>query len=121
MAKHTRSELKDTEPAPVAPPAPGSVAPGGSGFIDVDMLEDANGLIAIISQRRSNGTMTMAVFKKFDRDGKVERTSFIPEPLFDAHDALWKLARDRVLEIQANGLAPIKIEQRGAGDRKWQR
>lgn len=114
MAKSSRSEkLSKPEPAPSAP-APASVPKGGSGFIDVDTLQDANGLVAIISQRRSNAVLTLGVFKTFERDGVVERTSFIPEPLFEAYNALTKLAQERIAEIREKDLAPIKIEHRGA-------
>lgn len=87
---------------------------GGSSFVDVETLRDAHGLIAIISQRRSNGVMTLGVFKTFERDGKTERTSFIPEPLFDAYQSLVKIAMERIAQIHAEKLEPIKIEPRGA-------
>lgn len=113
MGNHKRSELAEMNGG--IPPTPHRTsANGGAGFVDVDTLEDANGLIAIISQRRSNGAMTIGVFKQFERDGRMERTSFIPEPLFSAFNALVKLAQERVVEIHEKGLEPIKIEPRGA-------
>ena len=72
-----------------------------SGFDDIDRLTDTHGLVAVISRRRSNGIMTFAIFKTFERDGRTEQTNFIPEPLFDAYDALVKLVRERIAHLRA--------------------
>lgn len=106
-----RSELAELDNG--TPPVPHRTsANGGSGFVDVDTLRDANGLVAIISQRRSNGSMTLGVFKEFERDGRTERTSFIPEPLFAAYNEICKLAQERIAKIHADGLEPIKYQPR---------
>lgn len=107
----TRPELAELDNG--KPPIPTRTsANGGSGFVDVDELRDAHGLVAIISQRRSNGQMTIGVFKEFERDGRMERTAFIPEPLFAAYNAISKLAQERILEIRAKGEEPIRYVQR---------
>ena len=109
-----RSELAELNDG--VPPIPHRTsANGGNGFIDIDTLRDAHGLVAIISQRRSNGVITMAIFKEFERDNRTERTSFIPETLFGAYNDLSKLAQERVAKIRANGEEPIKITPRGKG------
>jgi hypothetical protein len=109
MPPKTRSELAEMNGGEPPVPHRSSAGAGASGFVDVDRLEDANGLVAIISQRKSNGVMTMGVFKEFERDGRLERTAFIPEPLFDAYEAMVRLARERVAKIVAEGAAPYAM------------
>jgi hypothetical protein len=70
------------------------------GFLDIDTLRDAYGIIAVISKRMSNGTMTFAVFKEFERDGKVCRTSFIPELMGEQAESMVRKARMRIAEIR---------------------
>jgi hypothetical protein len=109
--RKTSSELAELNGG--TPPIPHRTSSnGGSGFIDIDELRDAHGLVAVVSQRRSNGTITIGVFKEFDRDGRMERTAFIPEALFAAYNAISKLAQERVAEIRAKGEEPIKITPR---------
>jgi hypothetical protein len=119
MPPKQRSELAEMNGG--EPPLPHRTsANGGSGFEDVDELRDANGLVAIISQRRSNGQMTIGVFKAFERDGREERTAFVPEPLFAAYLELVKLAQERVAKIRAEGSEPIKYTPRGHAARPRQ-
>ena len=73
-----------------------------STFVEVDKLKNADGLVAIISKRRSNGTYTFGIFKEFDRDGGTERTAFIPELLFASYRALVDLAIERVSRLRAS-------------------
>ena len=80
-------------------------------YIDLDELENAEGLIAIISQRRVNGVITFAIFKTFERDGK-ERTSFISEALRPAYLELQKIAFERIDEIKANPALLAELQQK---------
>lgn len=94
MPPNTRSE---TSPKP----------PHGKdrGFVDIDVLRNADGIIAIISQRRSNGAYTIAVMKEFERDGMTERTQFISENLFESYQDMVQRAINRVQEIRSHDLA----------------
>jgi len=71
-------------------------------YVDLDTLKNADGLVAIISQRTSNGMLTFAIFKEFDRDGAVERTSFISANLTQSYLDMVKLTLERVQEIHAD-------------------
>lgn len=114
MSNKTRSGSELAELNGGVPPIPHRTSSNGaSGFIDLDLLRDAHGLVAVISQRRSNGVITIGIFKEFERDGVMERTNFIPEALFAAFTALSELAQKRVAEIRAKGEEPIKHVPRG--------
>src|ERR1043165_4941306 len=69
-------------------------------FEDIDTLRDAYGIIAVISRRTTNGTLTFAVFKEFERNGKVCRTGFIPELLGEQAESMVRKARNRIQEIR---------------------
>jgi hypothetical protein len=69
-------------------------------YIDLDKLKNADGVVAIISQRLTNGVITFALFKEFVRDGREERTSFIAESLRPAYESMVKLVFDRIDDIR---------------------
>jgi len=71
-------------------------------YIDLDKLENSDRLVAIISQRRANGVITFAVFKEFDRDGHVERTSFIADTLRASYLSMVNLAIERIDQIKGD-------------------
>ncbi len=50
-------------------------------FRDVARLKSADGVVSIISERVSTGKLTFGMFREFERDGVVERTSFFPEDM----------------------------------------
>lgn len=91
----------------IAQRANGAGRPQGA-FVDIEKLRNAEGLVAIISQRRSNAQVTVSILKEFERDGKIETTSFIGENLFDAYESMLKAVRQRVTELRATGALPIK-------------
>jgi hypothetical protein len=70
------------------------------GFVDIDTLRNADGIIAIISQRKSSGVYTIAVMKEFERDGQWERTQFISEHLFDSYTDMVQRAIERVRALR---------------------
>lgn len=85
------------------------------GFVDLDKLEDANGLHAIISQRKSNGVLTFAIFKQFERDGVKQRTSFVPKHLGDAYRRIFELTMERMQQIEDQGQLPFKAGETRLG------
>lgn len=90
-------------PRSESPPKPHAAK--DRGFNDIDVLRNTDGIIAIISQRRSNGAYTIAVMKEFERDGQIERTQFISEHLFDSYQDMVQRAIDRVHELRAADIA----------------
>jgi len=100
-----RSESKITTERFQVPQSPSG---NYSAFVDIEKLRNAEGIIAIISQRRSNGTVTIAVMKEFERDGHMETTAFISETLFEAYQEMVALAVARVRELRETGSLPIK-------------
>lgn len=48
-----------------------------SGYQEVDVLLDVDGLCAVITKRNSNSQYSYAIMKVFERDGEAERTSFV--------------------------------------------
>ena|SRR5688572_33461240 len=88
------------------------------GFVDLDRIEDANGLLAIISQRKSNGVLTFAIFKTFERDGERQRTSFIPKQMADAYRQILDLTVERMQQIEEQGTAPFKAADTRMGQRR---
>jgi hypothetical protein len=72
-------------------------------YEDLDRLETAEGLVSIISLRRSTGVITFAIFKEYTRDGALEKSTFIPETLINAYIDLARLTEKRILELRASG------------------
>ena len=79
--------------------------------MDVDKLENSSGLVAVISQRSANGTLTFAIFREFVRDGHVDRTGFVPEDLGPAYLEMAQLAIDRMKVLRAGGGLPFAVTQ----------
>ena len=68
-------------------------------YLDLDKLKSADGIVAIISQRLANQMITFAVFKEFERDNRVDRTSFIPASLAKSYLDMVALVMERVNEL----------------------
>jgi hypothetical protein len=71
-------------------------------YVDLDVLKNADDLMAIISQRQSNGVITFAIFKEFDRDGRRERTTFVAESLAESYKDLLDITITRIKKIKAD-------------------
>lgn len=83
-------------------------------YIDLDILRNSDDIVAIISQRRSNGVLTFAIFKEFERDRRPERTSFVAESLIPSYIAMANLVEKRIHEIRSTPNLLAKL-QRAAG------
>ncbi len=70
-------------------------------YEDLDRLKSADGIVAIISRRRSTGVLTFGIFKEFERDGVMERTSFISENLAPSWLEMAEMVVKRIAEIKA--------------------
>lgn len=77
------------------------------GFVDLEKLKDAYGIVCIISQRTATGALTFGIFKEFERDGQNHRSTFVGEHLIDAYMDMVAKAKDRIQEIRDKNLAPI--------------
>lgn len=84
-------------------------------YIDLDKLKNADGIVAIISQRLSNGVITFALFKEFVRDGREERTSFISESLRPAFQSMVGLVFERIDEVRGDGKLLESLQQAAIG------
>lgn len=80
-------------------------------YIDLDRLKNSENLVAVISQRRSNGAITFAIFKEFERDGRLEKTTFIADSYRDEYLALVKLMFERIDAIKAEPALLAQLQQ----------
>jgi hypothetical protein len=48
-----------------------------NGYEDIEEIADPDGVVAVISRRRSNGALSVGIFKVFERDGVKEKTNFL--------------------------------------------
>ena len=78
-------------------------------FEDVDTLRSSDGIKAVISQRRSNGVFTFAIFREFERDGEIQQGAFCPEDLGASYIGMVQRALARITEIKKSGTAPFPI------------
>ncbi len=76
------------------------------GFVDVEKLRNSDDIVAVISQRSSNGKLTFGFFREFPRDGAIGRTGFIPEELGESYLRLVQDTIRRCAELKASGALP---------------
>lgn len=96
-------------------PAPAPSHQQHSQYIDLEKLVDANGIGAIISQRRGNGVITFKLFKEFDRDNRKEQTSFVPNSLIKPYKAMVEIVERRILELEANPKLLADLQAKAGG------
>lgn len=73
-----------------------SDAGSDSAFEQIDILRNAEGLIVVITKKRSNGALSCAMFKEFERNGETERSSFFQRRQIDQAIELLRLAAERM-------------------------
>jgi hypothetical protein len=76
-----------------------------NGYEDIEDIADPDGVVAVISRRRSNGMLSVAVFKTFERDGVREKTNFFNPRHFAAVRRVLEIAEQRLAVLEA-GAAP---------------
>lgn len=79
------------------------------GYQDVDRLTNADGIVAVISQRRRTGVLTFAMFREFENDGRKEQTSFVPEYLAASFALLLTKVIARMAELKDSGRLPFPL------------
>lgn len=67
-----------------------------NGYEDIDEISDPDGVVAVISRRRSNGVLSVGIFKTFERDGVQERTNFFGARHFAAVRRVLDAAESRL-------------------------
>jgi hypothetical protein len=72
-----------------------------NGYEDIEEIADPDGVIAVISRRRSNGTLSVAVFKTFERDGTKEKTNFFNAKHFAGVRRVLEIAEKRIEKLEA--------------------
>jgi hypothetical protein len=80
----------------------------GQKYVDVDVLRNADRLVAIFSQCRWDGRITFAIHREYDRynpdagDGKFDvlKTSFVPESLAASYAAMCGLALENLEKLK---------------------
>lgn len=77
-----------------------------NGYEDIEDIVDPDGVVAVISRRRSNGVLSVAVYKMFERDGEREKTSFFNLRHFSAVRRVLDVAEKRVAALEAKFNAP---------------
>jgi hypothetical protein len=73
----------------------------------VDRLRNANGLVAVISQRRKDGELTFAIHREWVNDGKLTRGAFVPESMVDSYLDLVTIAKARMQQLHDSGSLPF--------------
>lgn len=76
-------------------------------YVDIDRLQSANGITAVLSQRRKDGKITYAIFREWpqvDDDGttQVQRGAFMSERHIDSHMEMLRMVRERIAHFHAN-------------------
>lgn len=80
--------------------------PVRGGYTEIETLDDPGGAHAVISQRVGHNVFTVAFFRKFDREGTKERTSFFGPDHFDSLCRMVETARKRVGELMKQTKSP---------------
>lgn len=76
-----------------------------NGYEDIDEVSDPDGVVAVISRRRSNGALSVGIFKVFERDGIKEKTNFLNSRHF--------AAVRRVLDVVEKKIKKLEADQQG--------
>lgn len=83
-----------------------------NGYEDIEDIADPDGVVAVISRRRSNGTLSVAVFKVFERDGIREKTNFFNSRHFPAVRRVLEIAERRVAALEADAAPTVERSSR---------
>lgn len=73
-----------------------------NGYEDIDEVKDPDGIVAVVSRRRSNGTLAVGLFKEFERDGVQERTNFFGSKHFAAVRRVLEIVEERVRNLEVS-------------------
>lgn len=71
-----------------------------NGYEDVEEITDPDGVVGVISRRRSNGAISIALFKIFERDGVKEKTNFLSRKHFSGIRRVLDIAEKRIAKLE---------------------
>jgi len=77
-------------------------------YVDIERLKNADGLVAIISQRVKSGELTFGIFREFEDHSGAARTTFVPEWLGESWLQLAQLTMETIKTIKQTGIADGK-------------
>jgi hypothetical protein len=72
-----------------------------TGYDDVDEISDPDGVVALISRRRSTGSLSVAIFRVYERDGVKEKTAFLGPKQLPALRRVIDIAEKRIERLEA--------------------
>jgi hypothetical protein len=75
-----------------------------NGYEDVETISDPDGVVGVLSRRLSNGQISLAVYKLFERDGQQEKTSFLAASHFAGVRRILAIAEDRIKKLEPAGV-----------------
>ena len=93
----SKSYASDYEPPRAAP------STSRQPYVDVDTLRSSDGVKAVISQRRANGSFTFAVFREFEHEGQQQQGAFFPEAMLESYTRMLVLVGERLVEMRKTG------------------
>lgn len=96
--------MPNVDLSPERPAIPKSLV----GFADVAELHGADGIVAVISQRRKSGELTFGIFRRFGEN----RTTFIPEAMAEEFLKMYQSVLKRMVELKASGKLPFPVRTR---------
>lgn len=82
-----------------------------TGYDDIDEITDPDGVVALISRRRSNGALSVAIFRTYERDGEKEKTNFFGSKHIAAARRVLDIDEARMTKLEAAG-APAQQQAR---------
>jgi hypothetical protein len=71
-----------------------------NGYEDIEEIVDPDGVVGVISRRRSNGAVSIALFKTFERDGVREKTNFLSARHFAGVRRVLDIAEARIAKLE---------------------
>jgi hypothetical protein len=71
-----------------------------NGYEDIEEIVDPDGVVGVISRRRSNGAVSIALFKTFERDGVREKTNFLGARHFAGVRRVLDIAEARIAKLE---------------------
>ncbi len=73
-----------------------------NGYEDIEEVSDPDGVVAVISRRRSNGALSVGIFKIFERDGVKEKTNFLNSRHFSAVRRVLDIVEKKIAKLEAS-------------------
>lgn len=83
---------------------------GKSEYEDVEVLRDADGVVAVISERKNGTGCAVAIFKEFTRDGKTQRSAFLQRRHIAAAKRLLEIAEEKMDELGDRKMAAQRAQ-----------